>query len=73
MSVYILALLSAFAFALGTVLQQRGTLQTKAAEGDPRFLAEIIRKPVWLLGGALQVCGWVLQAVALDRGSLVVV
>jgi drug/metabolite transporter (DMT)-like permease len=73
MSVYALALLSAFAFALGTVLQQRGTLQTKAAEGDPRFLAEIIRKPVWLLGGTLQVCGWVLQAVALDRGSLVVV
>jgi drug/metabolite transporter (DMT)-like permease len=73
MSVYVLALLSAFSFALGTVLQQRGTLQTKAAEGDPRFLAEIIRKPVWLLGGALQVCGWVLQAAALDRGSLVVV
>jgi drug/metabolite transporter (DMT)-like permease len=73
MSVYVLALLSALSFALGSTLQQRGTLQTKAAEGDPRFLAEIIRKPVWLLGGALQVCGWVLQAAALDRGSLVVV
>lgn len=73
MAVYVLALLSALSFALGSVLQQRGTLQTKAVEGDPRFLAEIIRKPVWLLGGALQVCGWVLQAVALDRGSLVVV
>jgi drug/metabolite transporter (DMT)-like permease len=55
------------------VLQQRGTLQTTAAEGDPRFLAEIIRKPVWLLGGSLQVCGWVLQAAALDRGSLALV
>jgi drug/metabolite transporter (DMT)-like permease len=73
MSVYLLSLLSAFAFALGSVLQQRGTLQTKAAEGDPRFLVEIIRKPVWLLGGALQACGWVLQAAALDRGSLVIV
>jgi drug/metabolite transporter (DMT)-like permease len=73
MAVYVLALLSAFAFALGTVLQQRGTLQTSAAEGDPRFLAEIIRKPVWLLGGSLQVCGWVLQAAALGRGSFVLV
>jgi drug/metabolite transporter (DMT)-like permease len=73
MAVYVLALLSAFAFALGTVLQQRGTLQTSAAEGDPRFLAEIIRKPVWLLGGSLQACGWVLQAAALDRGSLALV
>lgn len=73
MSANILALLAAFAFALGTVLQQRGTLQTAAPEGDPRFLEEIIRKPVWLLGGLLQVCGWVLQAAALDRGSLVLV
>jgi drug/metabolite transporter (DMT)-like permease len=73
MSPYLLALLSAFSFALGTVLQQRGTLQTAAQEGDPRFLAEIIRKPVWLLGGSLQVCGWVFQALALDRGSFVVV
>jgi drug/metabolite transporter (DMT)-like permease len=73
MSVYVLALLSALAFALGTVLQQRGTLQTSAAEGDPRFLREIIRKPVWLLGGSLQVCGWVLQAAALERGSLALV
>jgi drug/metabolite transporter (DMT)-like permease len=73
MSAYVLALLAALAFALGTVLQQRGTLQTSAVEGDPRFLAEIIRKPVWLLGGSLQICGWVLQAAALDRGSLAVV
>jgi drug/metabolite transporter (DMT)-like permease len=68
-----LALLSAFAFALGSVLQQRGALQTSAAEGDPRFLAEILRKPIWLLGGSLQICGWVLQAAALNRGSLALV
>ncbi len=73
MSATFLALLAALSFALGTVLQQRGTLQTSAAEGDPRFLAEIIRKPVWLLGGSLQVCGWILQALALERGSLALV
>jgi drug/metabolite transporter (DMT)-like permease len=73
MSPYLLALLAAFSFALGSVLQQRGTLQTSAPEGDPHFLAEILRKPVWLIGGTLQVCGWVLQAAALEAGSLVVV
>jgi hypothetical protein len=55
----LLALLAAAAFALGTVLQQRGTLQTAAPEGDPHFLAEIVREPVWLAGGMLQVLGWV--------------
>jgi len=73
MSASALALLAAFAFALGTVLQQRGALQTSAEEGDPRFLGEIIRKPVWILGGIFQISGWILQAAALDRGSLALV
>jgi drug/metabolite transporter (DMT)-like permease len=73
MSASTLALLAALSFALGSVLQQKGTLQTSAAEGDPRFLAEILRKPVWLLGGLFQISGWILQAVALDRGSLAMV
>ena len=49
------------------------TLDTKAAEGDPHFLTEIIRKPVSLLGAPAEALGWVLQAVALDNGSLIVV
>jgi len=68
-----LALLAAVAFALGTTLQQRGTLQTHAEEGDPRFLVEILREPVWIVGALLQAAGWILQAVALDRGSFVTV
>jgi drug/metabolite transporter (DMT)-like permease len=70
---YLLALVAALAFALGTVLQQKGTLEAPAGEGDPRFLTQILRRPVWLAGGACQASGWVLQAVALDRGSLIVV
>jgi drug/metabolite transporter (DMT)-like permease len=66
------AVLAALAFALGTVLQQRGTLSTGAAENDPRFLLEILHKPVWLLGLVFQVVGWILQAMALARASLVV-
>lgn len=68
-----LALLAAVSFAVGTVLQQRGTLRTDAPEGDPRFLAQIVRDPVWLVGGLCQAIGWILQAVALADTSLVVV
>ena len=69
----LLALLAATAFAFGSVLQQKGTLETPASGDDPRFLAQLLKRPVWLAGGALQVSGWILQAAALDRGSLVVV
>jgi drug/metabolite transporter (DMT)-like permease len=73
MKANVLALLAAFAFALGNVLQQKGTLETPAEGDDPRFLVQILRRPVWLAGGASQVTGWILQAVALDTGSLIVV
>jgi hypothetical protein len=69
----VLALAAALSFALGTTLQQRGALRTAAPEGDPRFLAQLLREPVWWCGALLQASGWVLQALALDRGSLVVV
>jgi drug/metabolite transporter (DMT)-like permease len=65
-------LLAALSFALGSVLQQRGTLGTEAPEGDPHFLAEIVREPVWLAGAGCQALGWILQAAALARTTLVV-
>jgi drug/metabolite transporter (DMT)-like permease len=68
-----LAVLAAFLFAFGTVLQQRGTLTTAASENDPRFLLQILHRPVWLVGAVCQSGGWVVQAMALDRASLVVV
>jgi drug/metabolite transporter (DMT)-like permease len=69
----LLALIAACAFALGNVLQQKGTLEAPAQGDDPRFLAQIVRRPVWLAGAGCQGAGWVLQAAALDRGSLIVV
>jgi drug/metabolite transporter (DMT)-like permease len=68
-----LAVIAAFLFAFGTVLQQKGTLATAAAEDDPRFLLQILHRPVWLAGAVCQSSGWVVQAMALDRASLVVV
>jgi drug/metabolite transporter (DMT)-like permease len=73
MSATVLALLAAFLFALGSTLQQRGTLDTSAPEGDPRFLAEIIHSRVWLMGMALHFLGCVFQALALARGPLATV
>jgi len=70
---YLLALLAALAFGLGAVLQQKGTLDSPAEENDPRFLAQILRHPVWLAGTGCMVAGWVAQAVALDKGSLIAV
>jgi drug/metabolite transporter (DMT)-like permease len=68
-----LSLVAALGFALGNVLQQKGTLETEAPEGDPHFLAQVLRRPIWIAGGLCQVAGWILQAVALKSGSLVVV
>jgi drug/metabolite transporter (DMT)-like permease len=68
-----LAIAAAIAFAVGTVLQQRGTMATEAGEDDPRFLVQILRQPIWLAGGIAQAIGWILQAAALDRGSLVAI
>jgi hypothetical protein len=69
----LLALLAATAFALGSALQQRGALRTTATGDDTRFLAQLWRQPVWVLGGLLQAVGWVLQAWALHEGSFVAV
>jgi drug/metabolite transporter (DMT)-like permease len=69
---YAFGLLAAASFALGTVCQQRGTLDTTSGGGS-HWLLQILRKPVWLIGLALQAAGWVLQAIALDRGPLVVI
>lgn len=68
-----LAILAALLFALGTVLQQKGTMSTEASGDDPRFLLQILQRPVWLAGAMCQAAGWVIQAAALDRASLVVV
>jgi drug/metabolite transporter (DMT)-like permease len=67
------ALLAACAFALGAVLQQRGTLDTTSGAQDANWLIQILRKPIWLAGMVLGAVGWLFQAVALDKSPLVVV
>jgi drug/metabolite transporter (DMT)-like permease len=68
-----LALLAAVLFAFGTVLQQKGAMSVASSDDSPRFLIQILHRPVWLAGAVLQACGWIAQAMALDRAALVVV
>jgi drug/metabolite transporter (DMT)-like permease len=69
----VLALLAAISFAVGTVLQQKGDLEATAVSGHSSWLVQILRKPIWLGGLGFQVAGWILQAVALNKGPLTVV
>lgn len=71
----VLALVAAFLFALGSVLQQRaGMDEPGAAEGSGAgLLLRMARRPVWLAGIAADALGFVGQAVALTIGRLAVV
>jgi len=68
------ALVSAFFGGLGVVLQQKGTLEAPPAGDDSAgFVAAILRKPVWLAGGACQFGCWACQGIALTKGPLALV
>jgi drug/metabolite transporter (DMT)-like permease len=72
--VVVLSLLAATAFGLGTVLQQKGTLEAGAEGGSGvRFLAGLFARPVWLLGGIVTAVGGVCQTLALRTGTLAAV
>jgi drug/metabolite transporter (DMT)-like permease len=82
----ILAVLAGFLFALSASLQQRGTLE---AEPPPEQVARpsrvvqllpitavvgaLVRSRVWLTGWITNLCGFLTQAAALNRGSITLV
>jgi len=70
-----LALVSALLFALGTVLQQKASLDAPStAEGSHAgLLLRMARRPIWLAGIAADALGFVAQAVALTVGRVAVV
>jgi drug/metabolite transporter (DMT)-like permease len=69
----VLAIVAAFLFALGLVLQEKSAskLPTEAVRGG--FLVRLAHEPVWLLGGLAQAGGFGAQAAALGIGRMVVV
>ena len=68
-----LAIVAAVAFALGACSSRRALSKPKPVRTIRRFLIQILHKPIWLAGAISQAVGWVLQAAALDRASLMVV
>jgi len=69
--VYVLAVASALANALTSVLQRMGV--EDAPEEDTlklSLLAHALRRGVWLLGFALMIASFLMQAVALHLGNL---
>lgn len=68
-----LALVAAFFFALGLVLQEKAASAQPASAVGAGFLVRLVRNPVWLLGGASQMLGFVAQAIALGIGRMVIV
>jgi drug/metabolite transporter (DMT)-like permease len=69
-----LALASAMAFAVATVAQQRAAAQSSDSDArGGRFLGQLIRNPQWVAGTLGNGFGYVLQAIALAFGSLLVV
>jgi len=70
----VLALIAAFLYALGTVLQQKADIE----EADPTgmsagFIGRLVQRPVWLAGVTSELVGFGVLAVALGIGRLVIV
>lgn len=69
----LIALVAAFLFALGVVLQQRAALDEPDESVGPGFVLRLIRRPVWLVGITSDILGAIAQAAALGMGRLLVV
>jgi hypothetical protein len=70
----LVTLTAAVLFALSTVLEQRSTKQVpERGPLSPQLLLDLARRRLWLAALVLQVCGNVLQVVALHIGELALV
>jgi drug/metabolite transporter (DMT)-like permease len=70
----LLALLSSALFGTGVALQQRPASEVPMElAARPALLVRVAQQPVWLLGVAAEIAGFVLQVIALRHGALVVV
>jgi hypothetical protein len=69
----VLALLAAFLFALGLVLQEKAAATLPAEAVGKGFLVRLAHQPIWLLGLGAQGLGFVAQAIALGIGRMVIV
>jgi drug/metabolite transporter (DMT)-like permease len=72
--VVLFALCSAVCMAVGIVVRQRATMDVPSDQSvSTRMLATLLRRPIWWAGTAAAVAGYVFQALALVKGSLILV
>lgn len=70
----LLALGAAACFGVSSALQHRSSNQeADRAPLDPTLVIRLARRPLWILGGMADIAGLILQALALGKGSLVLV
>lgn len=69
----VLALVAAFLFALGLVLQEKAASSVPEESVGRGFLVRLAHDPLWLLGLGAQGAGFVAQAIALGIGRIVIV
>lgn len=68
------SLAAAVCLALATVFQQRAASRVPVRHAlRPGLLLRVVREPLWLVGKVADTCALGLQALALSRGSLLVV
>ncbi len=73
-AVLILSLASAAAYGLAAVLQHQAAVREPAELSmTAGLLVQLARRPLWLVGNALDIVGFLLQFVALRQGSLALV
>jgi drug/metabolite transporter (DMT)-like permease len=72
--VVLLALCSAVCMAVGIVVRQRATMDVPSDQSvSARMIVTLLRRPIWWAGTAAAVAGYGFQALALVKGSLIVV
>jgi drug/metabolite transporter (DMT)-like permease len=72
--VILFAVCAAVCMAVGIVVRQRATMDVPSDEGvGVVMLRTLLRRPMWWAGTAAAVAGFVFQALALVKGSLIVV
>jgi drug/metabolite transporter (DMT)-like permease len=73
-SIVLLALGSAACYGIAAVLQHRAAiLEPQHSSMRAGLLVRLVRRPLWLVGNALDGAGYALQFLALRRGSLLLV
>lgn len=70
----VLAVLAAFLFALASAIQQHAASSVPDEDAlKAALVVRLVKQPMWLLGIAIDIAGFGVQAVALAVGSLIVV